>query len=128
MNLLVISSTIFILPTIISVYNKLWLEFSACIYITIISSIHHYIRNNITSILDKLGCYYLTYVCYVSAKRVNKLYIWAFAAIYSLCVYNIAYFFNILAWNPDINIALMWHISMHLVVALSFSFNLYFQK
>jgi hypothetical protein len=113
---LVLSSILFIIPATLAAYKNLWSEYFACIIITLISSIHHATRLTITSYLDKIACYYLTYIFYISSKKINKLYIWIIGAGYSIIVYNVGYIFNMMAWNKVYYISTLWHISMHLVV------------
>ena len=119
---LVISSSLFIIPSILAAYHKLWLEYSACILITLISSLHHSIRSIYTYILDQFACYYLGAVFYIICKKLNILYIWFFGIGYSITVYNIGKLFNIMAWDTNFYISTVWHISMHLVILFTIIF------
>jgi hypothetical protein len=113
---LVLSSILFIIPATLAAYKKLWVEYIACIFITLISSIHHATRLPITYFLDKIACYYLIYIFYISSKKINKIYIWMIGAAYGLIVYHISYIFNIMIWNEVYYISTLWHVSMHLVI------------
>jgi hypothetical protein len=113
---LVLTSTLFIIPAFIAGYYKFWLESSACILISFISSIHHAYRTNYTYILDQLACYYLAYVFYMTCAKLNVRYAWYIGVGYSITVYNIGKLFNILTWDPDYIISTLWHISMHIFI------------
>jgi hypothetical protein len=115
---LVITSSLFIIPTTLAAYYRLWLEYSSCILLALISSVHHSTRSNITFVLDQFACYYLAYVFYLSSKKIKKLYIWMIGVSYSISVYNIGKIFNIMSWDKNYYVATLWHISMHLVILI----------
>ena len=119
------TSIFFLIPLILTLYNRQWLASSACALIMITSTIHHSTRTLETIIVDKFACYYLATVSMYYAIRYNILYIVLPLSIYTLIVYYYGYYTNTMAWCEDSAEQTRWHSTIHIFVALSAAYGSY---
>lgn len=124
-SLLVITSILFIIPAILTLYNKQWLASSASIFILITSILHHSTKKPIFTALDKIACFYLGLVSLYYAFQYKILYIVLPVIIYICIIYYYGHSSKSLVWCEDYTESTLWHSTIHIFSAVSVTYGSY---
>jgi hypothetical protein len=112
---LVATSITFVIPTTLAAYKQVWSQYVACLLIIIVSSLYHSTKNEILFWLDQVVCIALT-INSIKLALKHKLYaIPATGITYILTMYYGGYVTKTLIWSPDLTVATISHMSMHIV-------------
>ena len=123
---LLATSLLFIIPVIMTIYNKQWLLSSACIFIFIGSTLHHSTRTHFSWYIDKFACYYLAGVSILYAIQYHMLYILIPLITYILFIYYYGYYTKCLCFHEDTRVNEYWHSTIHIFSALLLTYASYF--
>lgn len=122
---LVITSLLFIIPVILTLYNKQWLASSACIFILVASTLHHSTKIPEFTAVDKIACFYLALVSLYYGFHYNILYVVLPPIVYISLIYYYGYSSNSMVWCEDYTKATLWHSTIHIFSALSITYASY---
>lgn len=123
--ILALTSAIFIIPAIITLYNRQWLASSACIAILFTSVVHHSTIIPSTWLADQLACFYFAAVSLYYAVQYKLLYVVIPFTLYTIFVYHYGYLTKSMTWCEDPAEQIMWHSSIHVFIALSAAYGSY---
>jgi len=116
---LVVSSTLFVIPTTLAANYRFWNIYAIFLYITIVSSLYHATKYPPLLYLDYPGCYTVILVLGYETYKVNKFT--EFALYYSVCgiLFWGGYFTKRLVFSENQIEQTVSHLTMHLIVIAS---------
>lgn len=125
--LLVLSSLSFIIPGIVS-YNTCNYDVSVLFILeSIVSSLYHATKNPYILYID----YSLNQITHIiSLYRIlpgkfTSIPYYTIWLLYVICIYYYGYLTKSLVWNPNLDAATPWHISLHVSTSLITSYTIY---
>ena len=124
---LILSSLTFLGPAIISYKTGTYDLAILCTLVTIISSYYHYSKNPYLLYID----YPLNQISHITTVyhilpggwvSIPAYSVWLSYAVY---IYYYGYLTKSLIWNPDLDAATPWHMTLHISTALTTMYTVY---
>jgi hypothetical protein len=124
---LVLSSLSFLAPAIVSIQLQYYEIATLSFLISFVSSWYHITKNPLILYIDyplnQLSHITILYKIIPGGMRSMPYYfIWL---LYVITIYYYGYINKKLVWDPDVNAATPWHMSLHVMSALTTSYTLY---
>jgi hypothetical protein len=124
---LVLSSLSILGPAALAIQLKRYTISSIYLLVTITSSAYHYTKNPYILYIDyplnQLSHAVTVYTILPGGMKTMPYYfIWL---IYTVYIYYYGYINKNLIWNPDLDAATPWHVTMHVSTAITTYYTLY---
>ena len=124
---LVLSSFTFLAPALTCYKTSNYFLTSVYILVTVSSSVYHATKNPYLLYLDyplmQFG--HATVLYYIIDGKWASMPYYTLWLLYVIFIYYYGYKNNILVWNPDLEAATPWHMSLHISTAAMSSYTVY---